>query len=731
MDIRNIIILIAFFANLFLGLFIYFRGRNNKSSIAYSLATWAVAFWAISMILYRAAFDIGDSLFWCRVLYISAPLIPYAFLRFSYIFPSGKFDISKTKRFLFTIPVLGIIFLVIYSDFIIKDVIFNSGEEKGIVFGPLYSLYIIYFSIYFIWPLWNLFKKYRPSTGILRMQLRYMLIGILISIVFGTLFNLFLPTIGYFELNWAGQVSTLVMILLIAYAILKYRLMDIRMVVKRSTIFSLIVIAITAIYAMSAYLVSWVIFGGIYTFQTQIITGLIVALLVAIGFRPLYEWLKRTTDTFLFKGEYLPQELMADISDVVSRTLELETVIDVLKNKIIKALRIKKIEIIILEDEEANISITRGDFLMTSKKKKALKKIVDYFKKQRDVLVLEELKRKHEENVQSNKIHSLINRIEDLKASLIVPLMVKNKLVGIFLLSAKRSGDMFTNEDIKTLETIASQAGIAIENSRLYEEMKDFSKTLQKEVNSQTKELRDANIRLQQLDSAKSEFISLASHQLRTPLSIIKGYVSMVIEGTWGKITDEQKEQLNKVYLSNERLIRLVEDLLTVSRIESGRLEFKWELISLEDMIESVVQEFSQVASKKNLYLKFIKPEKELPKIKIDSLKIRQVVQNLVDNALHYTKEGGITINLKERKNNLVFSIKDTGIGIPEKEQAVLFEKFSRGREVGKMHTEGVGLGLYLGAKMVIAHKGKIWVESEGKGKGSTFYFELPIKRKR
>jgi len=105
---------------------------------------------------------------------------------------------------------------------------------------------------------------------------------------------------------------------------------------------------------------------------------------------------------------------------------------------------------------------------------------------------------------------------------------------------------MFTNEDIKTLETIASQAGIAIENSRLYEEMKDFSKTLQKEVNSQTKELRDANVRLKQLDSAKSEFISLASHQLRTPLSIIKGYVSMMMEGTWGQVTDKQKEQLTK-----------------------------------------------------------------------------------------------------------------------------------------------------------------------------------------
>jgi len=289
---------------------------------------------------------------------------------------------------------------------------------------------------------------------------------------------------------------------------------------------------------------------------------------------------------------------------------------------------------------------------------------------------------------------------------------------------------MFTNEDIKTLETIAAQAGIAIENARLYEEMKDFSKTLQKEVERQTKTLKDANIRLKQLDVAKSEFISLASHQLRTPLTIIKGYISMMIEGTWGKVTDNQKEQLNKIYLSNERLIHLVEDLLTVSRIESGRLDFDLEMVSLENMVDNVVKEFDQIAKNKKLYLKFIKPKEVLPKIKIDSLKIRQVVQNLIDNALHYTEKGGIRIKLKLKKDKILFSIKDTGIGISDEEKVVLFEKFSRGEDVGKMHTEGTGLGLYLSVKMVEAHKGKIWVESEGKNKGSTFYFELPLKTK-
>jgi signal transduction histidine kinase len=436
--------------------------------------------------------------------------------------------------------------------------------------------------------------------------------------------------------------------------------------------------------------------------------------------------LKKVTDTFLFKGEYRPQELMTDISDVLSRTLDLDKVIQTLKQQITQALRLEKMEIVILEDgtlrQAQGIKKKKG----IKEKRKSLGKLIEYFKKQREVLVLEELQRKFAERVKFDKSFLLIKEIEKLKAALVVPLFLKEKLVGLFLLGFKKSGDMFTNEDIKTLEGIAAQAAIAIENARLYEEMKDFSKTLQKEVERQTKELREANIKLQQLDKAKSEFISIASHQLRTPLSVIKGYISMILEGLYGQINEEQRRHLDMVYLSNERLIKLIEALLTISRIESGRLEFNWQVVSLENIAESVVKELKPLADKKGLYLRYEKPEKPLPKVKVDSLKIRQVIMNLIDNAIHYTQKGGATVRLKARKNKVIFSIQDTGIGISEKEKATLFEKFSRGKGVSKIHTEGTGLGLYLAAKLVEAHKGKIWVESLGEGKGSTFFFELP-----
>lgn len=705
-----------------LGLVVFLKNKKSRINFTFFLHSLSIVIWLFCTFMMFISRDNKEMvIFWDRFVYTGVVFIPVFMYHFGLAFTNKKRDFL-----LYIGYALSIIFLFLTrTKFFVDDVfVYKWGiHTKAQLF---HHIFLIYFVSYVIIWFFQTFKYYKNlKSGILRQQAKYIFIGFLFLFTIGPLAYLPAYGVGIYPFSY---ISGLIFTIILAYAILKYRLMDIKLVVKRSTIFSLIVIAITAAYAMSAFLVGLVVFGGVYTLQTQIITGLIVALLVAFGFKPLYEWLKKTTDTFLFKGEYSPQELMAEITDVVSRTLDLDVVIETLEDKITSALRIKKIEIVTIKEDSFSIV---DDSLISLKKKKRLQKLTEYFKKQKDVLVLEEIKRKDVEESSSAKNKSLIICLERLNTALAVPLFVKKKLVGIFLLRNKKSGDMFTNEDIKTLETIAAQAGIAIENARLYEEMRDFSKTLQKEVERQTKTLKDANVRLKQLDVAKSEFISLASHQLRTPLTIIKGYISMIMEGSWGKVTDKQKEQLKKVYSSNDRLIKLVEDLLTVSRIESGRLEFEYKLVSLEEMIEGVVKEFSQMAKNKELYLKFNKPTKALPKVKVDSLKIRQVIQNLIDNAIHYTKKGGITINLKAKKDKVVFSIKDTGIGVSPEEKSVLFEKFSRGKEVGKINTEGTGLGLYLGAKMIQAHNGKIWVESEGRNKGSTFYFELPVKSKK
>jgi len=249
------------------------------------------------------------------------------------------------------------------------------------------------------------------------------------------------------------------------------------------------------------------------------------------------------------------------------------------------------------------------------------------------------------------------------------------------------------------------------------------------ELEKLTVELKKTHEKLKIANKAKSEFISIASHQLRTPLTAVKGYISLIIEGTYGKLAAKMVNPLKNVYESNEKLINLVNDLLNLSRLEAGRIEFKPELVSLEEMIPKVIKDLEINASKKGLYIKFIEPSKTLPQIMIDRAKLRQVILNIIDNAIKYTTAGGITIKLKKIDSRVQITIADTGAGITKKEMQTIFQMFTRAAVGSRMYTGGAGVGLHVAKKFVDIHQGHIWVESQGRNKGSTFYIELPIKQ--
>ena len=243
------------------------------------------------------------------------------------------------------------------------------------------------------------------------------------------------------------------------------------------------------------------------------------------------------------------------------------------------------------------------------------------------------------------------------------------------------------------------------------------------------KKLELAYEELKVLDKSKSEFISIASHQLRTPLTAIKGYISMILEGSYGSLREKARESLTKVYQANERLIKLVNDLLDLSRLESGKIELQKKKTSLENLIANVIEMLKIQAQNKNLYLKMEKPKEFIPQLNIDEQKISQTILNIIDNAIRYTKNGGVAIkiNLERNKKKVIIEIKDTGLGMEKKDIEDLFESFSRGKAATKHWTEGAGLGLYVAKKFVDLHDGKVWAESPGANKGSSFFIELPI----
>ncbi len=248
------------------------------------------------------------------------------------------------------------------------------------------------------------------------------------------------------------------------------------------------------------------------------------------------------------------------------------------------------------------------------------------------------------------------------------------------------------------------------------------------ELERLTRELKIAYGKLEKLDKAKSDFISIASHQLRTPLTAIKAYVSMILEGTYGKMDRRIKDKMKRVFISSDRLTNLVNNLLNVSRIEAGKMEVELEKVDLENIISDLVKELNVKAEKKAIYLKFKKRKRKLPDVLIDKNKIKEVIINLIDNAIKYTQKGGVIVKTQTHDSKVRVIVSDTGIGIIPKEAGSLFDSFTRGQTGSLLNTEGLGLGLYIAKRFIEMQNGKIWAESKGKGKGSTFYIELPTK---
>lgn len=240
-------------------------------------------------------------------------------------------------------------------------------------------------------------------------------------------------------------------------------------------------------------------------------------------------------------------------------------------------------------------------------------------------------------------------------------------------------------------------------------------------------DLERANEQLKILDQQKSEFVSIASHQLRSPLTAIRGYTSMLMEGSYGDIPEKAMEAIDRVSQSSQHLVALVEDLLNISRIESGKMSYNFVSVDLEKMTEDIIGALLPNAQKSKLDLTF-ETDKDGPYlISADNEKIRQVILNLIDNSIKYTPSGFIKVRLSKDKasNKISLRVEDSGVGVSPELMDRLFEKFSRGDDKNKLHVNGTGLGLYVAKEIIKAHKGDIWVESPGEGKGSTFFVEF------
>ncbi len=300
------------------------------------------------------------------------------------------------------------------------------------------------------------------------------------------------------------------------------------------------------------------------------------------------------------------------------------------------------------------------------------------------------------------------------KSICIVKLLARRKIVGALMIGLSTAAESLAVNEIEFMGRIGEASGIALDNKILFEENQQVLKKLQQ-----------SNKKLKALDEAKDEFISMASHQLRTPLTSVKGYVSMVLEGDAGKLSDQQKKLLTQAFTSSQRMVYLIADLLNVSRMHTGKFVIDLAPTNLPEVIEGELQQLTETAKAHSLELTFDKPD-SFPILNLDETKTRQVIMNFMDNAIYYTPAGGhIHVQLTASENSVEFKVVDDGLGVPKAEQHHLFTKFYRAGNAKKARPDGTGLGLFMAQKVIIAEGGSIIFNSE-EGKGSTFGFSFP-----
>ncbi|MBI4086966.1 HAMP domain-containing histidine kinase [Candidatus Kaiserbacteria bacterium] len=260
----------------------------------------------------------------------------------------------------------------------------------------------------------------------------------------------------------------------------------------------------------------------------------------------------------------------------------------------------------------------------------------------------------------------------------------------------------------------------------LLQELRIEKEGVEQRIIERTKELTTANERLRELDKVKTEFISVAAHQLRTPLSAVKWTLSLLIDEHAENLTSQQKSLLMKGYESNERTINLINKMLVVTRIESGKMQYELQQIHIEDLIDTVLLDFVGEVETRHATLSFKRPIEQLPYIEADPEKIRAVIQNFVENALYYTGTGGVvTVSAVQDGDSIRVSVEDNGIGIPAGQQLGIFNKFFRADNAAKVKTDGSGLGLFVAKNIIDRHGGTIGFHSK-EHVGTTFYFTLP-----
>ncbi len=638
-------------------------------------------------------------------------------------------EVTRTRMSSRTATVYGLIaggaVTLGMSPLVVGGIDMQSGVF-AIRFGSFAAVYFAVIVVFVAVIEWLLRQAVRAQKNRNTRQAKQVIVlerTIISGLTLTLLTNFVAPAIfGQFFWTQFATVGILVLVGALLYAIVRHGLFDIRLTAVRSVAYLLSISTMAGIYFGLAYLASVTIF------QDNVTTGLsmgpiniVMALILAFIFQPIKRFFDHWTNRIFYRDRYDTSEFITQLGRVLTSTTRLHEVLELAGEKIQKTLKSNGYMFLVYRDHHSDALVGQGIRNHFNDEEYASLRDAAAYATGHVILTgaMEHAKTESERH-----IHALLAR---RSIALVLPLASADEVIGYLLLGEQQGGG-YGKRDISVLETIADELVIAIQNARSVQVVRDVNTHLEQRINDATRELRHSNARLLELDVTKDEFLSMASHQLRTPLTSIKGYISMVLEGDAGEITDTQRNLLSEAFASSERMVHLISDFLNVSRLQTGKFIIDRSQTDLDKITIQEVAGMQQMAENHGLKLSY-KGSNRIPLLYVDEGKLRQVIMNFIDNAIYYSPEGKqITVDLAVEDGDVVLRVVDKGMGVPPEVQKKLFTKFFRAENARKQRPDGTGVGLFLAKKVIDGHGGRLVFES-ALGKGSTFGFRLPIKK--
>jgi signal transduction histidine kinase len=677
------------------------KNSSNTSNLYFAVLVLLLILWSITNYLCDYPIEDTLALFWNRITFSLASLMILFFYLFSISFP--KPIVNNSSPFL-AIPVMYTLFLSgasLFSDKIIARVEYYVWGTNAIP-GPGFFLFVVELAVLITAGFAIQVYRFTKAKGNERIQFSLLITGLILSSVSLTISGVILPIItGLTKYGKYGIYSLLFFTIFTSYVIIAHRLFDIKFIIKRTLVYSVLLATILALYSLVIFLSSRLLGGEINYGVSSLLPNAVAAIFVALGFDPLKRWLSNITDQYLFKGEYDTQVVTKSLAKVLSGVVNLDEALESMMQIVTKEMRISKVSTLIVRTVEEGKQVkwvkSLGYSNVIKLEDRPIDKLLNFLAKKPNTIVYEEIRDIVNRNREKGDLIDVAFEMAGFQSAVAIPLLVDNKLIGILFVGEKMSGDGFKTDDLETLELIASQTTLSIEKAKFYEE-----------------------------DKLKSEFISIASHELLTPTAAIEGYLSMLLDKDIKPNAKQRSDYLQRAFDSSRRLADLVKDLLSVSRIESGRIKIVPSNIDLLSLVKQAVDELRHNAEEKKLKLSILEPKKAIPQVNADPDRIMQVCVNIINNAIKYTPKGEIKVSIELKTNNVTVSVADSGIGISKIDQRHLFEKFHRIDNPLTAGIMGTGLGLYIVKNIINLSGGEVMVESEP-GRGSTFSFSLPI----